>query len=175
MSFLNKWDRRFIRLAEEISLWSKDPDRQVGAVLVKDKTRFAVGYNGFPPGIADTAERLLYNEVKQKLTNHAEVNAILNAAKIGFTTEGCRLYCTYHPCHRCATAIIASGVNCVVCPSPDLNPESKWRKSQSLASDLFFEANVLVLYSDEISRTILGVHSLPRKDEEVVRESNLCR
>ena len=174
MSPLNKWDRRFISLAEEVATWSKDPARKVGAVLVKDKTRFAVGYNGFPPGISDTEERLLCNEVKQQLTNHAEVNAILNAAKIGFTTEGCRLYCTYHPCHRCATAIISSGVNCVICPSPNLDPESKWRGSQSMASDLFFEANVLVLYSDEFSRTILGVHPLSRKDEEATRELNRC-
>ena len=174
MSPLDKWDRRFISLAEEVATWSKDPSRKVGAVLVKDKTRFAVGYNGFPPGISDTEERLLRNEVKQQLTNHAEVNAILNAAKIGFTTEGCRLYCTYHPCHRCATAIISSGVNCVICPSPNLDPESKWRGSQSMASDLFFEANVLVLYSDEFSRTILGVHPLSRKDEEATRELNRC-
>ena len=151
MSHLDKWDMRFISLAKEVATWSKDPTRQVGAVLAKDKTRFAVGYNGFPPGISDTKERLLCNEVKQQLTNHAELNAILNAAKIGFTTGGCRLYCTYHPCNRCATAIISSGVNCVVCPRPNLDPESKWRESQSLASDLFFEANILVLYSDEFS------------------------
>ena len=49
----NKWDQRFIRVAREVSSWSKDPSKQIGAVIVKDKRILATGYNGFPKGIDD--------------------------------------------------------------------------------------------------------------------------
>ena len=53
----NKWDQRFIRVAREVSSWSKDPSKQIGAVIVKDKRILATGYNGFPKGIDDSADK----------------------------------------------------------------------------------------------------------------------
>ena len=51
---LNKWDIRYLKLAEEVSSWSKDPSTKIGAIAVGNKGQvLAQGYNGFPRGIID--------------------------------------------------------------------------------------------------------------------------
>ena len=53
-----KWDRRFLALAEHVADWSKDPSTKTGAVIVRpDRTIASMGYNGFPRGMADTDDR----------------------------------------------------------------------------------------------------------------------
>lgn len=152
---MNKWDLRFFHLAVgEIASWSKDPKRKVGAVLARDKFRFVVGYNGFPPGIADTEARLLDDFSKQQLINHAELNAILNSAKNNFVTEGCSLYVSYHPCIICARAIIGAGVSKVFSPPPVSDPDSKWFRSQRVAQSLLSEAGVKLIYVSDVSSQI---------------------
>ena len=46
-----KWDQRFYRICIELASWSSCLSRQIGAVLVKDKTIIATGYNGPPRGL----------------------------------------------------------------------------------------------------------------------------
>lgn len=96
---------KFLRTAEAIAaIWSKDPSSKVGAVAVgQQPNQVAWGFNGFPPGIADTPERLNDREQKYKLVRHAEPNAISNAM---FPVE--TLYVTRHPCDRCALEILAA-------------------------------------------------------------------
>ena len=143
--FLTKWDMRFIKLAEEVRTWSKDPKRQVGCVLAIDKRDVSRGYNGFPEGLSDDLSRLKDPFFKGKVIIHAEVNAILNAAKFGVKTAGSTAYVTYHPCAPCASQLIQAGVVKLVCPSPK-QASDKWAMDFSLASDILFEAGVLVLY-----------------------------
>jgi dCMP deaminase len=143
--FLSKWDRRFLRIAEEVRLWSKDPGTKVGCVLVNDRRILSTGYNGFPQTISDDLERYIDRDFKLSITVHAEKNAILNAAKNGTKVEGSTLYVTFPPCSQCASAVIQAGVAYVVCPSPDTAPE-RWRDSFKRAGDLFYEAGVKVLY-----------------------------
>ncbi|HDV5711125.1 TPA: hypothetical protein RJD49_002849 [Legionella pneumophila] len=45
---------------------------------------------------------------------HAEIAAIIDAAKIGVSVRGATLYTTTFPCHLCAKEIINSGINRVV-------------------------------------------------------------
>ena len=72
-----KWNERFINLAKEISLWSKDPTRKIGAIIVnKDKHIVGTGYNGFPMGIKDTKKRLNDKEIKRAISLHAEESAL---------------------------------------------------------------------------------------------------
>ena len=60
-----KWDQRFLKLAEHISGWSKDPSTKVGCVVVgEDREIRSTGFNGFPRGIADDAARLEDREQK---------------------------------------------------------------------------------------------------------------
>ena len=45
-------DLRFLRLAREVSTWSKDPSTKVGAVIVGDNGQvISQGYNGFPEAL----------------------------------------------------------------------------------------------------------------------------
>ena len=77
---IDKWHLRFLRLAREVSSWSKDPSTQVGCVIVDQSKRvISLGFNGLPAGLHDTAGRLLDRELKLALTIHAEENALLFA------------------------------------------------------------------------------------------------
>lgn len=66
-----KWDRRFLRLAQEVASWSKDPSTKTGAVIVRpDKTIAAIGYNGFPRGCDDAPELYAHRETKLSRVVH---------------------------------------------------------------------------------------------------------
>ena len=140
---MDKWDDRFLRIAEEVATWSKDPGTRVGAVLVLDRRIIATGYNGFPQGISDTFERYDDRETKLRLTVHAEVNAILNAAKSGAKTKGSTLYVTFPPCVHCSSSVIQSGVERVVCPAVESAPV-RWRESFTQGYNLLVESGIMV-------------------------------
>ena len=140
----NKWDERFLRIATEVASWSKDPGTTVGAVLVSDKRIIATGYNGFPQGISDRFERYEDRSLKLAYTVHAEVNAILNAAQSGATTDSSTLYVTFPPCVRCSAAVIQAGITRVICPVLSSAPE-RWIESFTKGRNLMEEAKVLVI------------------------------
>jgi deoxycytidylate deaminase len=56
---LDKWDARFMELADTISGWAScyKADRKIGAVIVKNKRIVTTGYNGAPAGIKTCVER----------------------------------------------------------------------------------------------------------------------
>lgn len=137
------WDERFIRIAQEVSTWSKDPGTCVGAVLVIDRRIIATGYNGFPHGIEDSDERYNDRDTKLQLTVHAEVNAILNAAKNGAQTKGSTLYVTFAPCVNCCTALIQAGISRVVCPTVESAPE-RWRANFASGRSVLQEAGIIL-------------------------------
>lgn len=96
---------------------SKDPVRQVGAVIVnEDRKIVACGYNGMPPGIDDDTgvwgkdphEPLLN---KRYFVCHAEANAIANTTE---RVRGCAVYVTHFPCNECAKLLSMHGVSRVV-------------------------------------------------------------
>lgn len=126
-----------MRIAVEVSSWSKDPDTKVGSVIVSnDGRKISWGYNGFPRGISDDA-RLNDRELKRKLIVHAELNALSNA---DFSLAGASLYTTMYPCHVCAGPIIQSGIALVVAPES----LEHWKESQDLADAMFWEAEINV-------------------------------
>ena len=143
--FLTHWDIRFLKIAEEIRTWSKDPGTKVGCVLVKERRMLASGYNGFPSTLSDSLELYEDRNYKLAVTVHAEANAIMNAAKNGAKTESCTAYVTFPPCSQCAAALIQAGVEKVVCPNPANAPE-RWRASFKLANDMLYESGVKLLY-----------------------------
>lgn len=49
---------------------------------------------------------------------HAEVSAILDAARRRVGTRGLKLYCTTYPCHLCAKEIVAAGIEEVIYIEP---------------------------------------------------------
>jgi len=107
-----KWDARFLKLAQHIAQWSKDPSTKVGAVIVKDNLVVGLGYNGFPRGVADIEERYADRDTKYKFVVHAEVNAVLMA---GEKAKGATLFVwpsfMLPPiCSECCKIAIQAGV-----------------------------------------------------------------
>lgn len=146
----NKWDRRFLRLAQEVSKWSKDPSTQVGAVIVNSLGQVVgTGYNGFPRGVNDTEERYLDRVQKYKFIVHAEVNAILLA---GQNARGSTLYvypsfAIPNVCNECAKAVIQSGIKRVVgfTPKPeDAERAKRWKDSILISKTMLEEAGVKI-------------------------------
>lgn len=109
---MNKWDNRFLQLAEHVSAWSKDPRTKVGAVVVNQhKQVIGLGFNGFPRGVFDSDLRYENRETKLLLVAHAEQNALDNC----FTDpRGSTIYTTLYPCYHCAKGIIQRGVQRIV-------------------------------------------------------------
>ena len=141
-----KWDIRFLKLAKEISTWSKDPSSKIGAVIVNDERRIlATGYNGFPRGIEDTEERLNDREKKYPLIVHGEMNALMNALYSGVSVKDATLYVYGLPvCPDCTKAVIQAGIKRVVMPPPELSPE-KWRVAwETLSEPMYKEAGVSI-------------------------------
>jgi cytidine/deoxycytidylate deaminase family protein len=117
-----KWDERFLKMAEEVAAWSScfQENRQVGAVIAKNKRILTTGYNGASAGILSCKDR---GECLRRKLNipsgtrhemcyatHAEQNAIIQAAKMGVSIDGATLYCTHQPCVICSKMIINSGI-----------------------------------------------------------------
>ncbi len=119
---MDKWDVRFMEMADVIAGWSScyQPNRKIGAVIVKNKRILTTGYNGAPSGYLSCMER---GECLRRLENipsgtmhercyaiHAEQNAIVQAAKLGHAIDGATLYCTHQPCIICSKLIVNSGI-----------------------------------------------------------------
>lgn len=141
---MSKWDKRFCELSKFVADWSKDPSAKVGAVVVSKRGGAAgLGYNGFPVGVEDSAERLQNKEVKLDMVIHAEQNALINA---GYKTEGSTIYVWGKPiCSRCAGLIIQAGVKRVMALCPDATPAtSKWHATGKRAIEMFTEAGIEV-------------------------------
>src|SRR5690625_4636871 len=136
---MDKWDARFCELAKFVSEWSKDPNAKVGAIIFSKRGGdISIGYNGFPMGVEDSAERLQDREMKLELVVHAEQNALIAA---GSRSMGSTLYVWGKPiCARCAGSIIQAGVKRVVALNPDVDATSNWHETGLVAHQIFVEA-----------------------------------
>jgi len=147
---VNKWDRCFLRMALDAAQeLSKDPSLKVGALIVGDKNEVrSLGFNGCPRKVSDLPSRL-ERPTKLLYTVHAELNAILNVARVGGAPlEGCTLYLNstpyaLSPCNSCALAIIQAGITRVVYYKTHDIPE-RWRESCGAADIMFAEAHIQV-------------------------------
>lgn len=138
------WDALFLNMCDTISQKSKDQSTKFGAVIVgPDNEVRSVGYNSFVRGINDTVEFRQTRPEKYYWFEHAERNAIYNAARTGVVLKGCRLYVQRHPCADCARAIIQSGIVEVILESSFLWDE-RWKDSIDRAMIMFREAGVVV-------------------------------
>lgn len=140
------WDRRFLELATFIGAWSKDRSTQVGCVVVGPSNEIrALGYNGFPRGVDDSADHRHERPLKYRWTEHAERNAIYNALLSCTSLKGCRMYLPWFPCMDCARAIVQVGIAQLIAMEPDLS-DGKWGEDFKEALELFAEAGVKVRY-----------------------------
>lgn len=119
------WDEYFMEMAVLTAKRSTCLRRHVGAVIVKDRHIVATGYNGAPRGLEHCGDReggCLRQQLgipsgeKHELCRalHAEQNAIIQAAKVGVSTEGATIYITLQPCVICAKMLVNAGITRIV-------------------------------------------------------------
>ncbi len=118
------WDEYFMQIVEVVKTRSTCLRRQVGAVIVKDNRIITTGYNGAPSHLKHCTELGGCERQKMGIPSgerhelcralHAEQNAIIQAAKLGNTTEGATIYVNVQPCVICAKMIINAGIVRVV-------------------------------------------------------------
>ena len=140
------WDRRWMDIARLVSTWSKDRSRKVGAVIVDDRHHVvALGWNGFPRGVDDDVEDRHRRPAKYAWTEHAERNAVFNAAASGNATLGCTIYVPWYPCADCARAIVQAGIGVIVGVEPDWN-DPKYSADFAVVKEMLAEAGVRVRF-----------------------------
>lgn len=141
-AFNEKWDRRFLALAKEVSTWSKDPGTQVGAVIVSPDHRIvSIGYNGLPQKIEDSDETLNNRDLKLQVVLHAEENSVLNCLDRS-SLRGATVY-TYPmpPCAHCSSVLIQAGIIQVVSLA---DFAERWKDSVKISFSQFQQANIQV-------------------------------
>lgn len=142
-----KWTDHFLEMAHLIACKSKDPNTQVGCVVIsEDKVVVATGYNGLPRGVEDRPERM-QRPAKYLWTSHAEENAVAQAARVGMKLKGGIAYVTHMPCSRCARTLIQAGIVTVVV---DNGSTSMPLEEFDVAMVMFKEAGVDVIRKLEL-------------------------
>lgn len=113
---VSSWHEYFFKIANDAKDRSKDPSRQVGALIVKDKRIISTGYNGFPSN-CDEIYMNYGKPDKYGCIIHAELNAILCAEQ---SIEGAIMYTTNAPCDNCLKHIIQKKIKTVYYESADI-------------------------------------------------------
>lgn len=112
------WDNTFLNMASILGKQSHCVSKGVACLITKDSRIISTGINGTPAGLNncdslfkhDDFDRDLHHEFSHKYEIHAEINALLSAAKYGISLLGAKLYVNYSPCSECAKSIAASGI-----------------------------------------------------------------
>ncbi|SFL80885.1 dCMP deaminase [Gracilibacillus orientalis] len=108
------WHQYFMAQSHLLALRSTCQRLMVGATIVRDKRIIAGGYNGSVSGSVHCIDEGCYViEGHCVRTIHAEMNALLQCAKFGASTENAEIYVTHFPCLNCCKAIIQSGIKTV--------------------------------------------------------------
>jgi len=117
----NKLHEFFMDTAIGLSQQSNCVSKQVGAVIVKDDRIISIGYNGSPSGFTNCSDvfdkndfnRNEHHEWSNIYEIHAEMNAVLYAAKNGIAIDDCEMYVTLKPCDQCLKNLIHSGITTI--------------------------------------------------------------
>ena len=97
---------------------------------------------------------------------HAEMTALMDAARLGRSVKNATIYVTTFPCHNCAKHIIASGIRRIVYVEP---------YAKSKATELSGDA--LTHYSKSVDRVVLEhFHGIsPSRYREIFAKPNKRR
>jgi dCMP deaminase len=158
---LTEADIELFLLAKQVGTKSVDRSRKVGVVIAnRNREVVAVGFNAFPRGTRDVEARHV-RPAKYLWTEHAERNAIYDAARRGVGLDGCTMYLPWFPCMDCARAIVQSGIERLVALRPDL-ADRRWGEHFGAAIQLFRECGVGVDWVED--REALFSNSSPSSE-----------
>jgi len=147
-------DLIFLRIAMETSGRSVDRSTRVGSVIVTENGHILEAHNGFPRGVKESDARHT-RPAKYHYFEHAERNAIYQAARRGIATEGAALYMAATmpgpPCCDCSRACIQAGISRVVCSFSGgaLTWREDWRASMLASVEMLKEAGVSLEFEIE--------------------------
>ena len=147
MAQIPGWDEYYLNICKVVATRSKDPNTQVGCIIVGPAHEIrSTGYNSLPRGIRDDIPERLVRPTKYLWMEHAERNAIYNAARCGTPLEGCTIYIELMPCMDCARAIVQAGIGAVVVSGERMSQYSSeyYDEHFRLVEVLFEEAGVSV-------------------------------
>ena len=166
--YLN-WDEYFMGIAKLTAGRSKDPNTQVGAVIVSEDNRvLSTGYNGTPNGFHDDDFPWGRDgnplETKYMFVCHAEANAIDNFRGYKKEFENARIYVDLFPCNECAKKIIQSGIKEVIYLS-DKYADSDSTKASKL---LFDTCKIKYRKLDEVHQKEFKISLKPDKTIEYI-------
>lgn len=145
------WDVRFLELCVLIASWTKDRSQGVGVVIVgPDREIRSTGFNGIPRGINDDLEARHERPEKYLWAEHAERNAVYNAARVGVPLKGCTAYMTGLPCMDCGRTMIQVGITKIVAWADAADSGFKqgkpgqrdWAAERAKAKDMLREAGI---------------------------------
>lgn len=109
------WDEYFMNIARQVATRATCDRKHVGAVVVRDRSILATGYNGSIVGLAHCSEAgHLMEDGHCVRTIHAEANALVQAARNGVRIEGATIYVTASPCFNCFKLIANAGLRRIV-------------------------------------------------------------
>ena len=147
-------DRLYMDIAARLALQSYSMRHKVGAVIVKDGSIIAEGWNGTPSGWDNLCEdHILTDDPTEKVKTvtkrevlHAESNALMKVAKSTQSSKGATLYTILSPCFDCAKLIVQAGIIRVVYREDyrDLSPLDFLSKCDVHCEKLINERNLFV-------------------------------
>jgi len=149
------WDQLYITMCYLVGMRSKDDKTHVGSVIAdSDNVLVSTGYNSLPRGIENDIEgKRLSRDGGEKYywIEHAERNAIFNAARRGTILKGCKIYIPWLPCCDCARGIIQSGISEVIIHQNgqdfyDEHTNGKWVEQHKRTQDMFNETGVILRF-----------------------------
>jgi len=111
MTVRASWDEYFMAIALQVATRATCDRKHVGAVLARDRSILATGYNGSIRGLehCDEAGHMMEDGHCVR-TIHAEANAIVQAARNGVRIDGASIYVTASPCWNCFRMIANAGI-----------------------------------------------------------------
>lgn len=139
---LTDQERALLAIARRVAEDSPDRSRKTGAVIVDESGQIVTtGYNTLPLGV-EPEDRYLVRPAKYDWTEHAERNAIFEAARTpGKSTGGCEMIVPWFPCVQCARAIVQAGITRLVSPYPDVT-DPNWGEEFKTALDILEKGKV---------------------------------
>ncbi|MEW6269154.1 MAG: dCMP deaminase family protein [Thermodesulfobacteriota bacterium] len=122
------WDQYFLTITRQVAERSTCTRAKVGAVIVRDKSILATGYNGAPSGLPHCLDVgcLIYRsqtpsgEIEENCwrTIHAEINAIAQASRNGAGIRDASIYITHSPCFHCLKTLVNTGIKTIYYEKP---------------------------------------------------------
>ena len=149
------WDELYITMCYLVGMRSRDGHTHVGSIIAdSDNVLVSTGYNSLPRGIEcqDDPKRLSREGGEKYFwIEHAERNAIYNAARRGTILKGCKIYIPWLPCADCARAIIQTGIAEVIIHKNgqdfyDNTTVGQWVESHKRTVAMFSESGVALRF-----------------------------